>query len=96
MKMRHETEKKRGAPVPIWVEVGQEESGNPNGQVRRVMKSLQRANLVSGHVTSTHTASGYDVITHLWKITKLGQEVADIGPEAYLRTIRCKRRLCGA
>lgn len=67
-------------------------SGAPNGQVRRVMKSLQNNGLVDCLVSRTRTTFGWDAITHLWGITELGRQVLDVGPETYLRIVRKPKR----
>jgi hypothetical protein len=60
------------------------------GYVGRVMRSLQNAGFVSCHMSSTCTTLGYDAITHIWKIAKLGQQVCGMGPAAYLRVSRTR------
>ena len=67
-------------------------TGARNGQVRRVIESLQNKGLVVCLHSRTRTSFGHDVITHLWRITKLGQEMLDRGPTTYLRTVRSQER----
>lgn len=67
-------------------------TGKPSGHVRTVMKSLQNKELVDCLRSSTWTASSWPAITHLYRITELGREMLDAGPEAYLREIRRGKR----
>jgi len=66
--------------------------GKDRGHVGRVMKSLHRVGLVDCLYSKTHTSFGQDMITHLHRIAKLGRQVLDAGPDAYLRTVRSRRR----
>lgn len=63
------------------------------GHVKRVIESLQNAGLVACHMNSTHTPSGYDAITHIYVISKLGREVLSSGPAAYLERTRKRLRM---
>jgi hypothetical protein len=64
----------------------------PNGQVRRVMKSLHNKGLVECLYSKTRTSFGHDLITHLYRITDLGRKVLEAGPEVYLRTVRTPKQ----
>jgi DNA-binding MarR family transcriptional regulator len=69
--------------------------GKERGHVKRVMESLHNKGLVSRHISLTRTSLDGHATTHLRKITDLGRQVLDAGPEAYLRMIRRSRRRRG-
>jgi DNA-binding PadR family transcriptional regulator len=62
--------------------------GKDRGHVGRVMKSLHRAGLVDCLYSKTRTSFGRDMITHLYRITELGLEALEVGPDIYLRNVR--------
>jgi len=66
--------------------------GEDRGHVGRVIKSLHRAGLVDCLYSKTRTSFGQDMITHLHRITELGQEVPSAGPRAYLSIARSNNR----
>jgi hypothetical protein len=82
-----------GAPVTIGPIA--KATGKPNGQVRRVMKSLHNKGLMDCLISKTRTSFGWDAITHLWKITECGRQVLDADPEAYLRIVRSHKQRTG-
>jgi len=73
--------------VPVAIGPAAKMTGKPSGQVRRVMKSLHKKGLVDRLYHKTRTSFGHDIITHLYRIAKLGRQVLDAGPDAYLRTV---------
>jgi len=64
--------------------------GKDRGHVGRVIKSLHRAGLIDCLYSKTRTSFGQDMITHLYRITDLGRQVLNAGPEAYLRLARSR------
>jgi predicted ArsR family transcriptional regulator len=67
-------------------------TGAPDGQVRRVIKSLHNKGLVDCLYSKTRTSFGHDMITHLYRINDLGRQVLDAGPDMYVMTIRSRTK----
>jgi len=65
--------------------------GKDRGEVKRTMKSVQNKAPVDCLYRKTRTSFGQDIITHLYRITDLGGQVLEAGPNAYLRMVRCSR-----